>query len=267
MDLLGVVAHYINVNYNHQTVLLALRPTYGSHTGDNIAECLLSVIQEFVIGTKISYFRTDGASNNDAAIDALSTDLDVLPYRQRLRYAAHIINLVYKAILLGADVDYIKDACDNTTLALNETDAVDTTIQRFESDVRSEKDALTAWRKKGPIGKLHNLVRYVQASPAHRCFFESKQKEVDPTLPVYKLVTNSGIRWNSTHDIVERALQLKDALELYQSHYRSDDTLINDVLNSDDWLELRELRDLLHPMKTSSVNIQANPAHGYHGAL
>ena len=87
-------------------------------------------------------------------------------------------------------------------------------LRRFESDVRSEKDARATWRKKAPFGKFHNLIRHSKASPAHRYYFESKQKEVDPVLPVCKLVTDGGIQWNSTHDMTERALKLKDALKL-----------------------------------------------------
>ena len=267
MDLLGIMAHYIDSKYAHKTVLLALTPTAGSHTGENLAERLLQTAQEYKIGTSIGFFIADSASNNDTAIKCLSDDLEVTVKEQRLRCAAHIINLVCKAILLGVDDDCFEDICQDYDR--DDDEATEATVRQFEATVRSEQDALKAWRKKGPVGKLHNLVVHVKASPAHRYYFESKQKEVDPLLPVYKLVTNGGIRWNSTHDMIQRALQLRDALDLYQSHYRYDKQhpTLYDELTNDDRLELSELKELLKPMADSSREIQANSAYGSQGAL
>jgi hypothetical protein len=262
MDVLGVVAHFIDVNYEHRTVLLGLPATGGSHTGDNIAASLQQLILDFSIGSSIGFFIADSASNNDKAVELLSSSFDVNAARQRLRCAAHIINLVCQAILLGTDVDCVEDA-------LKEDYDEDAAIEQFNKDVTSEQKALAAWRKKGPVGKLYNLVFHVKGSPARRLFFESKQRQIDERLPVYKLVTNGGIRWNSTYDMIERALKLKDALELYQSHYRYDKQhpTAQDELTPNDWLELKELRDLLQPMKESSMSIQANPSTGRSGAL
>ena len=41
------------------------------------------------------------------------------------------------------------------------------------------EEALQTWRRKGPVGKLHNLVRHIQKTPKRRRFFEMKQS-VDP---------------------------------------------------------------------------------------
>jgi hypothetical protein len=79
-------------------------------------------------------------------------------------------------------------------------------------------------QRRGPIGKLHNLVTNIKASSAHRALFESKQMEVTDEsgetshTRILRLVTNRGIRWNSTYLMIERAIHLRDALTLYQSH-------------------------------------------------
>jgi hypothetical protein len=235
-----------------------------------MSERLLHVLREYKISNSIGYFIADNVSSNDRAIELLSDHLQIESNKQRLRCAAHIINLVCKAILLGIDDDCIEDALPGNDDVLEDgNDEIDQSIQRFEGSLRDEKAALAAWRKKGPVGKLHNLVIHIKESSARRQYFESKQKEVDPELPVYRVVVNGGVRWNSTHDMIDRALQLKDALELYQSAYRYDrDHPTNlDELTPDDWLELRELRDLLEPMKIVSTQIQSNPAYGGQGAL
>lgn len=262
MDLLAVIAHYIDVNHTPQAVLLSLQPTHGSHTGENIAHCLYRTIYDFKIATSISYLIADNAAANDTAIDLLSDEIDVNTSKQRLRCAAHIINLVCKAILLGVDSNCVEDACQDR---LNH-DQIDDTIQHFESTIQDETRALIAWRRKGPVGKLHNLVHHIRASPRHRELFESKQKEVDIDQPVYKVVTNGGVRWNSTYDMIHRSLKLKDAFVLYASDFRFDKQrpTAEDELSPDDWYELKQLLHLLKPMKEASTDIQAK---GVEGAL
>jgi hypothetical protein len=79
-------------------------------------------------------------------------------------------------------------------------------------------------QRRGPIRKLHNLVTNIKASSARRALFESKQTEVADEsgeashMRILRLVTNGGIRWNSTYLMIERAIHLRDALTLYQSH-------------------------------------------------
>jgi hypothetical protein len=49
LDLLGIMVHYIDDDYKRRAVVLGLCDTLGSHTGANIADHLLSVIQDFSI--------------------------------------------------------------------------------------------------------------------------------------------------------------------------------------------------------------------------
>lgn len=82
--------------------------------------------------------------------------------------------------------------------------------------MRAEAGQLEAWRKKGPVGRLHNRVVHIKDNSSRRLFFESKQCEAaeDDGAKLYRAVLNGGIRWNSTYEMVHRALQLKDALTL-----------------------------------------------------
>jgi hypothetical protein len=54
---------------------------------------------------------------------------------------------------------------------------------------------------------------------------------------ILRVVTNGGIRWNSTYLMIERGIRLKDALTLYQS-YEESDIHKDDLLTKDDWDEL-----------------------------
>ena len=76
-----------------------------------------------------------------------------------------------------------------------------------------ERAQLKAWRKKGPIGKLHNVVKHARWSPKRRAFFRlKKQREADREAGkrLLELILNGGIRWQSDHDMIERAIQLRD---------------------------------------------------------
>ena len=91
LDLLGVVAHYIDDNYNLQTVVLGLRDSMGSHTGANIAEQLSEVLQDFdIASSQVAYYAADNASNNDTALVELNSYAAVNSVTQRLRCAGHI---------------------------------------------------------------------------------------------------------------------------------------------------------------------------------
>jgi hypothetical protein len=125
----------------------------------------------------------------------------------------------------------------------------------LEEATRSQDEAvqLKAWRQQGPIGKLHNLVVHIRHCPSRGHFFESKQHEAAPDRRLYRVILNGGIRWNSTYDMIERGLRLRDAIELYQAHYscRRDTERLpaENCLRTEDWDELVKLSALLQPIK------------------
>ena len=225
LDLLGIVVHYLDSNYQRCAVVLGLRDTLGSHTGANMTDHLLSVINDFQIGHQIAFFIADNASNNDKALAVLSSYLPSLkidPVKQRLRYSSHIYNLMCKVILYGVDGDYLEDASQEATIS----QLTMTSVSSFEAVINggsSDEAKLTAWRKKGPVGKLQNTVIHIKSSSSRRLLFESKQRQGGSTpedeesdaMKIYRVVMNGSIRWNSTYLMIERAMLLKDALHLY----------------------------------------------------
>jgi hypothetical protein len=269
LDMLGVTAHYLDEQLRVKTVLLGLRPMYGAHSGIAIAEELLNIMRDFKISDRIGYFVADNASNNDTALREIAKEIDVDPLRQRIRCSAHILNLVAKAILYGTDSDCVADAAKLASRfdSSGSGDALTNTGKLAQS--RNDSVSLAEWRKRGALGRCHNLVYHVKGSPRRRRYFESKQREISDTR-IYQLVANGGIRWNSDLEMIERALKLRDALQLYQDHYANDnaDQLHpEDCLGTEDWNELKELKELLQPLKDASVRCQTVPVDGHHGAL
>lgn len=95
----------------------------------------------------------DNASTNDTLMDYIAADLEDegIAYDARqhwLRYNGHIINLAFCAFLFGKHPDAERQA-DGTT----------------ESRAGPSVRELATWKKLGPLGKLHNIISYIMASP------------------------------------------------------------------------------------------------------
>merc|ERR1712070_546067 len=77
---------------------------------------------------------------------------------------------------------------------------------------------------------------------------------------IYRVIVNGGIRWNSSCDMIERAIKLRDAIELYQTHFRSrgdcDRLSASDCLDAGDWSDLERLLEVLLPLKSASLRLQ-----------
>jgi hypothetical protein len=259
LELLGIVAHYLDEHYCRRAVVLGLRDTFGSHTGANMADQISTTLKDFSV-KEVDYFIADNATNNDKALEVL---IGMRPQycqnkvTQRLRCVGHVYNLVCKAILYGVDSECLEDA--------SQASQTMTKVSSFEAVMNGGDDAskLKAWRTKGPIGKLHNTVLHIKHNGGRRSLFESKQRDANasdgsedsPAEQIYRVVVNGGIRWNSTYLMIERAMKLKDAIHLYQDDLNADcDT--TDYLTAEDWRQLADLKALLAPIYKCSLRVQ-----------
>lgn len=164
------------------------------------------------------------------------------PERSRLRCAGYIFNLVCTAILFGVNNEALKDAEFDFSQTHDDSTLGTQVVTEFESVVAygSEEQQHRAWQFKGLVGKLYNLVIHIKANNSRIAIFKSKQAQVNLENKgesyyqrILRLVTNGGIRWNSTYLIIDRAIFLRDALTLYQS-YEQDNMAEEDLLTRED---------------------------------
>jgi hypothetical protein len=137
LSLYGVSAVFRDEESTPHKIVLGLPEMSDRHTGDNIAEAILEVIGDYGIEEKIGYFTVDNATNNDAALKIIGEKLGFRWEERRVRCFGHIINLVVRALLFGAEFDAFEQEVSTGLL----------TVQHEHEQ----------WRKKGPIGKLHNF--------------------------------------------------------------------------------------------------------------
>ncbi|KAK7583401.1 hypothetical protein V3481_012690 [Fusarium oxysporum f. sp. vasinfectum] len=180
-----------------------------------------------------------------------------------MRCFGHILNLVAQAFLYGDDAASFE----------LQSEAYDM-LERVEED-------LEHWRAKGPVGKLHNIVKFIRASPQRTEAFKAharEQEEVD----TYKLaeestaelevIQNNATRWNSTYMMIERALVKQSELnsfiqELGLEADASKRVPTADILTSDDWKVLREVSHILEPVYNMTMRTQGWGTSGGHGRL
>ncbi|OBS16824.1 hypothetical protein FPOA_12593 [Fusarium poae] len=226
--ILGCVAHFINRSGKRRTVVLALRELVGEHS---------------VAGSVIS-FMADNASSNDACIDlvlkALYPNMSRKHrVRRRLRCFGHIVNLCAQAFIMGKDA---AKTCKDLDSAYREGD---------HSRIRE------LWKKRGAIGRLHNIVRYIRASPQRRQFFRSIQIGGDlAAFDGLELVQSQSTRWNSYFLSIGRALNVKERIQLFCDQYeppQSDRDVLDQRLSPRQWDELGHLHDQLETFYEATV--------------
>jgi hypothetical protein len=264
MSLLGVVAHYLNNQYEPRTVLLSLPRMYGSHSAESMARTLTTLMTHFQLQQCFGYAITDNASENLACLDLLAGELNVDISKRHVRCIGHIVNLVAHQVLFGSDIEAFEKELKNVT---------------------AEEVALQEWRKKGPIGKLHNVIRYILHSSKRQEAFadiQAKQQEylaekASGNRPkIYSLVRDNITRWNSWYDTAVRALKVKQSIddfledELKPYYYAVSQSqrsqraepkkplLLEDRLDADDWHVIARYVALLRPCKEATMALQGN---------
>ena len=248
LSFLGVVAHFVDADYNQRDLLIGFRNLLGDHTASAQASVILNVVREFNFESKFNCFVGDNATNNDKQlINYLNRGSTILSLgtEHRIRCAGHIINLIVKATLYGAGVSDFE--------------------QQLARAAPMEQFKL--FRRHGVVGKLHNFVRAVCASHKRRELFLSTFNDLGEEDPVWRfvklqLLQDGGVRWHSVYIMLLRCQELREPIKSFQRKYRQqvkndkefdteDDSEgqyynpICDYLSDDDWLEVDELINFL----------------------
>jgi hypothetical protein len=232
----------------------------GRHTGSNIAKTVAEIFCHYGLEKKVEYFISDNARNNSEPLGFLGTEFHFDPQRRWLRGVGHIFNLCRQAVLFGKDFD---------------------PFAREVRDLQLEELQLVKWRRRGPIGKLHNIIVYLDASPQRwETRVELQRELIGPTQPegkkeVYEIVKGVITRWNSFDDSAARALYLRPAIDEFVqreqvgwNNYvrrtqgsgrqvaRSEPSVIRDKLSSDEWAAIAQYHRILKSLKDATWLLQ-----------
>ncbi|EGU88459.1 hypothetical protein HZS61_008437 [Fusarium oxysporum f. sp. conglutinans] len=193
-------------------------------------------IDEWGFASKLGYSVMDNAGNNDTMMRSLSLgllrryDIQYDPKVHRLRCQGQIINLAAKTFLF---------VTDNEKLERDDSDLHNVTLKHIE-----------AWRKKGPLGRLHNFVVYIQRSVQRSQKFLAISHN-------RRLARDNDTRWSSWHTMLRAALNLKDAIDGYFNKWMDADCA-GDELSLEDWIILEKIKSFLEKLKMTTKALESS---------
>ena len=266
---LGICAHFLNPSLQLAHILLGLRHIVGSHAGETIAEVMTGVIEEFEVVDKLGVFVADNATNCDMACKVLAQRFfpEEEEGSRRSRCLGHIINLAAQAFIYGKENEAFINAAEYS----EEVSIRDQTAIAEEQNL---------WRTKGAFGKLHNLIKFVRASPQRQQAFqyevdsevgreansgETENSEFGPLKPGLQLILDNATRWNSAFLAIQRALRLKKPFQTYLTVTRGIPN--DDILTDDDWAQLAAIYQGLKPFWETTLRLEGLAIQGTHGVI
>ena len=183
----GVVSHFTSEEGLLRELLLSLSEQEGSHSGQNQARLVLKTLTSYKIRNRLGHFVMDNASTNDTLMEYIAEDLEdegiaYDPRQHRLRCNGHIINLAVCAFFFGKHPD-----------AERQADGA------IESRVGPSIQELNTWRRLRPLGKLHNIIVYIMASPQQIQAFTQQSGGHMPR-------KDNKTRWNSWYMMLDWSL-------------------------------------------------------------
>jgi hypothetical protein len=228
---LGVTGHWIDTSWEVRNEALAFKRLRGSHTAENIAAVVHKIMEEWKITAAIRAITADNAAVNDKFFNCLEKLQPTITRADtQVRCMAHVINLAAQAILRNLHAEAPEDG-------IPEGDAQDIPPAPFRRHSQQAPTArapgaiLTIVRQVFTKVRLSNLL--LEALEA-----QCNAKKIAFLHPIKDVKT----RWNSTHALICRALELKPALKQLCS---SEKRLRPFRLLGEEWLLLEDLRDLL----------------------
>jgi hypothetical protein len=111
---------------------------------------------------------------------------------------------------------------------------------------------MESWRQQGPLGKLHNIVVYIQRSTQRIQAF----KELSGGR---RLVRDNSTRWNSWFMMIRTAIEPRIQLAINLFCIKYQDTK-NDLLSDDDWSQLQKIHAFLKSFHEATLATEGRTA-------
>lgn len=105
----GVTAHYIDNEWNYQSLVLDFIPSNGKHTGKDIATIFHKCLLEYNLETKIQGITVVNAAANTTFMHELQKLLDFDSENQHFRCIAHILNLGVQSLMKNLEIPINED--------------------------------------------------------------------------------------------------------------------------------------------------------------
>lgn len=230
----GITGHFIDAQWNIQSIVIDFVPSSGCHSGKAIAKLFHSTLKEYGLLDKVQGITLDNASANTTFLKELeplmvSDGIDFDPINQHYRCFAHVINLAVNDMLrvVQSNVDEIEDT--------------------EEDDISSDDEDVSYDDGTRVLTKCKSLLKKIKYSEQ----WTRKLKSCCETTNCKMLSPNLGVatRWNSTCDMIHTALEMRQALNLLCENNVVLKTLL---ISENEWALLAEIIKFLRHFKVLS---------------
>jgi hypothetical protein len=119
-------------------------------------------------------------------------------------------------------------------------------------EIKEQLKLLGEWRKKGPLGKLHNFIVYLQTSPQRMQKFLALSKGK-------RLSRDNKTRWNSWAKALKIATShpCYEAIQAYFEEYIDEECKL-DELTKEEWELLRHIQEFLDAISQTTKALESN---------
>ncbi|KAI2854479.1 hypothetical protein CBS13152_11463 [Aspergillus niger] len=177
---MGIIGHWISPEFDKRDELLEFTEINGPHSGENLADVVLNMLDELDIAPKLLTITGDNAGNNGTLCDSLHDQLlkkydnddDCFRIRPLMRFRgrqsfipclAHILNLICRDVLASLRAGSAREA-----KAILDDMAIHSRAAAFNS--LHTHSAAKIGKKCHPANKMHfgcklssdNLLGYIQ---------------------------------------------------------------------------------------------------------
>lgn len=231
----GVVAHWITKDWELKAIVLDLSIIEGSHSGANLAESFGNVLTRFGLWNKLFAVTSDNASNMTTFLKTLESiarenggQFKFKDYR--VRCMAHILNLSCQEVIKNLYGRHLTDIDVESTDSGDETENPEENLSFVEKIRRSSAGIRSSPQRREQLAK--------------QCVVEG--------LEFKNAILDVRTRWNSTYDMLERALEIRKPLALTVQSFKQLEYL---QLTNDEWNKVQATINLLKPFKEATKEL------------
>lgn len=234
--LLGVRTYFIDHNGRPTIMFVSMPRRQNGHAASGTTDMVSAIIDEHHLRRSLGYIATDDFSNSAACLSMAAFTCHPTGHDRRLQCLAYFLDSLAHSILFGC----VGKGLEGELVAAE----------------NNEKEQTDIWRKRGPYGKLHNVINYIKKySQREERFTDIQRRSCVGKLSLgqsetSKLLQDKVTRWESMRDSIGRALHLRSALdEFVDKEMEDQDTsqlsIAQDCLAPREWEVLKVYHDIL----------------------
>jgi hypothetical protein len=122
--------------------------------------------------------------------------------------------------------------------------------------MKATTQEMNTWRRKGPLGKLHNINKWIFGSDLRLSQFL--------TFSNRRIPRDNSTRWNSWQREISVALnpEIRGAIHSFIQNY-GDKDILEDLLSNEDWDQLESINQMLTVLQQSTKSLEGSFASLY----